>query len=110
MPASSRRTNCCPNAIRTVYRGRRYISPAVAELLADHAAGGGEKLPHETLSERELQVFLRLARGQTVGEVAQGMSLSAKTVSTYRSRILAKLQLHSTSDITYYALKHGLIQ
>ncbi len=98
-------------AVRTVARGRRYISPAVAELLAAGlAGGGGEKAPHEELSERELQVFLRLAQGETVGAVADALCLSVKTVSTYRSRVLEKLHLQSNSDLTYYAMKNGLIQ
>ncbi len=97
-------------AIRTVFRGRKYITPAVAELLADGLTGGSEKLPHETLSEREFQVFLRLAKGETVGAMADAMALSVKTVSTYRTRVLEKLSLASNSDLTYYALKNGLIQ
>ncbi len=99
-------------AIRTVSRGRKYISPAVAELLADNAAAGdnGERPRHEMLSERELQVFLRLAKGETIGHMAEGMFLSVKTVSTYRTRVLEKLKLASNSDLTYYALKNGLIQ
>lgn len=96
-------------AIRTVALGRRYITPQVAELLADGMLGG-DKLPHETLSERELQVFLRLAQGETVGKIAESMFLSVKTVSTYRTRVLEKLSLGSNSDLTYYALKNGLIQ
>lgn len=105
---------CAPEeiveAIRVVARGRRYISPAVAELLADSALGDADKAPHETLSERELQVFLRLARGEAVGAIAEAMFLSVKTVSTYRSRVLEKLKLGSNSELTYYALKNGLIQ
>ena len=97
-------------AIRTAALGRRYISPGVAERLAAGLMQGGEKAPHELLSERELQVFLRLAHGETVGEVAQTMSLSVKTVSTYRSRVMEKMALGSNSDLTYYALKNGLIQ
>jgi two-component system, NarL family, invasion response regulator UvrY len=97
-------------AIRTVYRGRRYISPAVAELLADTAAGALDALAHDALSERELQVFLRLAKGETVGNMAESMFLSVKTVSTYRTRVLEKLKLASNSDLTYYAMKNGLIQ
>ena len=98
-------------AIRTVARGRRYISPAVAELLADGVAGGGGDRPlHESLSERELQVFLRLAKGETVGDMAKAMFLSVKTVSTYRTRVLEKIKLETNSDLTYYALKNGLIQ
>jgi len=97
-------------AIRTVARGRRYITPAVAELLADTLGGNPDKLPHEALSERELQVFLRLARGETIGHMAESMSLSVKTVSTYRTRVMEKMKLASNSDLTYYALKNGLIQ
>jgi DNA-binding NarL/FixJ family response regulator len=93
-----------------VARGRRYITPAVAELLADQVTTPGERPPHEALSERELQVFLRLAQGQTVGQMAEAMNLSVKTVSTYRTRVLDKLKLRTNSDLTYYALKNGLIQ
>ena len=98
------------NAIRLVARGRRYISPSVAELLADNAVGDAERPLHEQLSERELQVFLRLAKGETVGAMAEAMFLSVKTVSTYRTRVLEKLKLTSNSELTYYALKNGLIQ
>jgi two-component system invasion response regulator UvrY len=98
-------------AIRTVAQGRKYISNAVAQCLAQALAGGGlEKPLHQQLSQRELQVFLRLAGGEAVGEIATHMSLSAKTVSTYRARIMEKLNLASNSDLTYYALKNGLIQ
>ena len=97
-------------AIRTVFRGRKYITAGVAERLAETLGGDADKLPHELLSERELQVFLRLARGETVGHIADGMSLSVKTVSTYRSRVMEKMALASNSDLTYYAVKHGLIR
>ncbi|MFT4103088.1 MAG: response regulator transcription factor [Burkholderiaceae bacterium] len=96
-------------AIRTVSRGRRYITATVAELLAESLGGHGDRAPHELLSEREFQVFLRLAQGETVGHMAQALSLSVKTVSTYRTRILEKMHLSSNSDLTYYALKQGLI-
>ncbi len=98
-------------AIRTVYRGRKYITAGVAELLADGLGGGAaDKPPHEQLSEREFQVFLRLAKGETIGHMANSMSLSVKTVSTYRTRVMEKMKLESNSDLTYYALKNGLIQ
>lgn len=97
-------------AIRTVCRGRKYITAAVAEQLADTLGDGGERPLHETLSERELQVFLRLAKGETIGHMAESMSLSVKTVSTYRTRVMEKMKLASNSDLTYYALKAGLIQ
>jgi two-component system, NarL family, invasion response regulator UvrY len=97
-------------AIRTVVRGRKYITPGVAELLADTLDGKADKLPHELLSERELQVFLRLAKGETIGHMAESLNLSVKTVSTYRTRVMEKMKLSSNSDLTYYALKNGLIQ
>ncbi len=97
-------------AIRTVFRGRKYISAGLAERLADGLVAGGDKPLHEQLSERELQVFLRLAQGQTIGHLADDLSLSVKTVSTYRSRVMDKMGLESNSDLTYYALKNGLIQ
>ena len=97
-------------AIRTLALGKRYITPAVAELLADTLNPGAQKLPHELLSERELQVFLHLARGETIGHLAETLSLSVKTVSTYRTRVLEKMKLSSNSELTYYALKNGLIQ
>lgn len=97
-------------AIRTVFRGRKYITPAVAELLADGLGGDLDKPLHEQLSEREFQVFLRLAKGETISHMADSMSLSVKTVSTYRTRVMEKMKLASNSDLTYYALKNGLIQ
>ena len=98
-------------AVRTVALGRRYISPAVAEMLADGiASGDADRPPHEALSERELQVFLRLAQGETIGHMAESMFLSVKTVSTYRTRVMEKLKMQTNSELTYYALKKGLIQ
>jgi two-component system, NarL family, invasion response regulator UvrY len=97
-------------AIRTVVLGRKYITPAVAELLARNLGGDHTKAAHEKLSERELQVFLRLAKGETIGDIARSLSLSVKTVSTFRSRVMEKLALQSNSDLTYYAMKNGLIQ
>ncbi|CAM8659034.1 CitB Response regulator containing a CheY-like receiver domain and an HTH DNA-binding domain [Comamonadaceae bacterium] len=97
-------------AIRTVHRGRKYITPGVAELLADGLGDDADKPLHTQLSDRELQVFLRLARGETVGHIATSMSLSVKTVSTYRTRVMEKMRLESNSDLTYYGLKNGLIQ
>ena len=97
-------------AVRTVARGRKYISADTAERLAEGLAHGDDRPLHEHLSERELQVFLRLARGETIGHIALSVSLSVKTVSTYRSRVMEKMLLESNSDLTYYALKNGLIQ
>lgn len=96
-------------AIRHVAAGRRHITPGVAELLAAGLGTDTTQAPHERLSDRELQVFLHLARGQTVGQLAEQLALSVKTVSTYRSRVLEKLGLASNSDLTYYAMKNGLL-
>jgi DNA-binding NarL/FixJ family response regulator len=96
-------------AIRTVMRGRKYITASMAERLAEGLSDASDKPVHEQLSERELQVFLRLARGETIGHMADSMSLSVKTVSTYRTRVMEKMQLASNSDLTYYAMKAGLI-
>ncbi len=93
-----------------VAQGRKYISPAVAQLLAEKLCGDGERCTHDLLSERELQVFLRLAGGESVGQIATGTSLSVKTVSTYRTRVMEKMGSSSNSDLTYYAIKNGLIR
>lgn len=97
-------------AIRTVHRGRKYITAAVAERLAEGLGAGGDRPAHEQLSERELQVFLHLAQGETIGHLAASLCLSVKTVSTYRSRVMEKMHLASNSDLTHYALTNGLIR
>ena len=96
-------------AIRTLLQGRKYISPTVAQILAEDI-GGDARPRHELLSEREFQVFCKLAAGRSVGEIADELFLSNKTVSTYRARILEKMNAKSNADITYYAIKNGLIQ
>lgn len=97
------------HAIRAVASGERYVSATVAQLLAQQVGQDTDGPAHQQLSDREFEVFLGLARGQTVGELADALALSVKTISTYRSRVLEKMQLHSNSDLTYYALKTGLI-
>jgi two-component system, NarL family, invasion response regulator UvrY len=96
-------------AIRRVAQGQRYITAVVAELLASQVMTPTPGGLHEQLSARELQVFLKLAQGCSAGEVAAELSLSAKTVSTYRARLMRKLEARSNSDLTYYALKHRLL-
>ena len=97
-------------AIRVVAGGRRYITDAIAELLlAEQIESGGGIAPHRQLSEREFQVFLKLATGDRPYHIADALSLSAKTVSTYRTRLMMKLQCSSNSDLTYYAIKHQLL-
>ena len=81
------------NAIRRVCRGSKYISPSIAEKLAFHLDANFEEMPHEALSDREYQVLCMLASGKTVTEIAVELALSAKTVSTYRSRILEKMDM-----------------
>jgi len=97
------------NAVRTVAQGRRYLSPRMAELLADEVLGGAPAAPHEQLSERELQVFHRLARGESVSEIGEVLNLSIKTVSTYRSRLLEKLGMSSNAELAAYAVRNGLM-
>jgi DNA-binding NarL/FixJ family response regulator len=97
------------SAIRTIARGRRYLSAAFSELLAKEPAHKDGGAPHEHLSEREFQVFLKLAKGETAGDIAKTLFLSVKTVSTYRTRLMEKMKLLSNSDLTYYALKNKLI-
>ncbi len=96
-------------AVRTVAQGRRYLSPHVAELLAGRVAGTAAEAPHQQLSERELQVFLRLAQGQSVSKISDVLHLSVKTVSTYRSRLLEKLGVESNAELAAYALRNGLL-
>ena len=96
-------------AIRTVVLGRKYVSPAVAQLLANDVDAVSDGPLHGALSEREFEIFCRLARGQGATSIAEDLSLSVKTVSTYRTRILEKMKLGSNADLTYYAIKNNLI-
>ena len=97
------------HAIRTVAQGRRYLSPRTAQLMAQQLSDGAPSAPHEKLSDRELQVFLRLAKGESVSDIALVLNLSVKTVSTYRSRLLEKIGVASNAELATYALRHGLI-
>ena len=98
------------DAVRKALRGERYITAALAEQLADTVVGKKTAPPHESLSERELQTLRLLAQGKPVKEIASALSLSPKTVSTYRARVLEKLNLNSTVDLARYALEHQLIE
>jgi two-component system invasion response regulator UvrY len=97
-------------AVRTVHAGRKYITALVAEQLAGEINTVAEAPSHQALTERELQVFIRLAKGENTRQVAAGMSLSPQTVSTYALRVKAKLNLQTNAELTYYALKNGMIQ
>lgn len=96
------------DAVRRVYRGGRYVSPALAERLAAHLGPGFDGAPHELLSDREFEVLRALGTGLSVKEIAQLMGLSPKTVSTYRTRLMEKMGLTNTADLVRYASTHGL--
>ncbi|MCX8010818.1 MAG: response regulator transcription factor [Ignavibacteria bacterium] len=96
------------NVIRKVANGRKHISQQLAEKLAEDLDKKIEHLPHELLSDREFQIMCSLAVGKRIKEIAEELSLSAKTVSTYRERILQKMNLSSNAEITKYYLKHNL--
>lgn len=96
-------------AIRTIANGKRYISSELAELMSNELSHPSEKLLHETLSDREFQVFFKLAGGLSPTEIASELNISIKTVSTYRTRILEKMSLKTNADLTYYAIKNGLV-
>lgn len=102
-------TELC-RAIRAAVRGGRYVSPELAEMLVSGMQGGGEGPRHSVLSEREFQIFCKLAEGRSVTEIAARLFLSVKTVSTYRARILDKMGMKSNADMTYYAVKNDLLQ
>ena len=98
-------------AIRTVVSGRRYVSATLAEILAhDISSPASDRPVHTALSEREFQIFCKLAAGQAVSKIADELFLSVKTVSTYRTRILEKMSMKTNADLTYYAIKNQLIQ
>ena len=89
------------NAIRKVFRGGKYISPSIAEKLAFQLDANFEEMPHETLSDREYQVLCQLASGKTVTEIAAELALSVKTVSTYRARILEKMDMKNNAELIH---------
>jgi DNA-binding NarL/FixJ family response regulator len=93
-----------------VIRGRKYVSPTLEQILADSVSGDAPRPLHAELSQREFQIFCKLAGGAAVSKIADELNLSAKTVSTHRTRILEKMAMKSNADITYYAIKNGLIQ
>lgn len=97
-------------AIRTVVQGRKYVSPTLAQILADGVSSNSSQPLHGELSQREFQIFCKLAAGAAVSKIADELNLSVKTVSTYRSRILEKMAMKSNADLTYYAIKNGLIE
>ena len=97
-------------AIQEVARGRRYITPSVADKLAGYIKADSERPPHEGLSNRELQVLVMIGSGKSSGAIAAELSLSAKTISTYRARLLAKMGLETTAQLIKYSIQHNLVQ
>jgi two-component system invasion response regulator UvrY len=97
-------------AIRQVATGKRYVTPAVAEELARHVQNDSDRPPHEVLSNREYQTMCMIAAGRTVSEIAEQLSLSVKTVSVYRGRVLVKLGVTNNAAIAHYAIKNNLVE
>jgi len=98
------------NAIRTVSKGKKYVSPSLAEKLVGELDVRTEKSLHSSLSDREFQVLCLIASGKTSGEIAGELFLSVKTVSTYRARILEKLRLKNTAELINYAIQNQLVE
>ena len=96
-------------AIETVAAGRRYITPSIADRLAGYIEDSTTRPAHELLSDREMQVLVLIGSGKTVREIAEELTLSVKTVSTYRSRLLEKMALASNADLIRYAIHHRLV-
>jgi len=97
-------------AIRRVVTGRKYITPELAEALANTLGRDVSAAPHASLSDREYQTMCLIASGKALSQIADELSLSAKTVSVYRARLLEKMGLANNAEITHYALKHGLVE
>jgi two-component system, NarL family, invasion response regulator UvrY len=97
------------NAVKRVMQGKKYITLSIAEKIADSLDTDADKKLHEYLSDREFVVFKMLASGKAVGEIADNLSLSVTTVSTYRARILSKMNMKSNANLTLYAIEHNLL-
>ena len=97
------------DAIRTVLRGRRFITSDLADQLASLMAANGPKIPHETLSSREFEVFRLIASAKSPSQIAAELGISSKTVSTYRTRILEKMGMYSNAELMQYAIRHKLV-
>lgn len=96
-------------AIRQVAAGRKYVSPALAEALAHYVSFDNEQLPHEKLSDREYQTLCMLASGKRLTDIAHALSLSVKTVSVYRARLLEKMKLSNNAELTFYVMSNRLV-
>ena len=96
-------------AVRTVAQGRKYVSPAVAQMLVDNLHTPSNEVLHASLSERELQTLLKIASGKRLSDIATELMLSPKTVSVYRSRVLEKLKLSNNAELTVYAIRNNMV-
>ena len=96
-------------AIRTVFQGRKYVTPEVAEMLVDSLNAPEDQALHASLSERELQTLQKIASGKKLSDIADELMLSPKTVSVYRARVLEKLHLANNAELTVYAIRNGLV-
>ena len=98
------------DAVKQIMAGRKYITPEMAQSLADNLGSNSDELPHTRLSDREYQTLCLMASGQRLADIAATLSLSPKTVSVYRARILEKMGMSNNAELTHYALKHGLVE
>jgi two-component system, NarL family, invasion response regulator UvrY len=96
-------------AVRTVAQGRKFVTPEIAQMLVDSLTAPVSEIPHERLSDRELQTLVMIASGKRLADIAGELTLSPKTVSVYRARVLEKLSMANNSELTVYAIKHGLV-
>jgi two-component system, NarL family, invasion response regulator UvrY len=96
-------------AVRTVASGRKYVTPEIAQMLVESLTAPVVENLHEKLSDRELQTLVKIASGKRLSDIAEELTLSPKTVSVYRARVLEKLQLSNNSELTVYAIRHGLV-
>lgn len=96
-------------AVRTIAQGRKYVTPAVSEMLVNNLSEPTSENLHSTLSERELQTLLKIASGRKLSDIAQELMLSPKTVSVYRARLLEKLKLTNNAELTVYAIRNELV-
>lgn len=96
-------------AIHWILQGRKYITPRLAEKLADDITFQTNKFPHELLTDREMNVMVMLASGESTARIAEILSISQSTATGYRTKILQKMQLHSSTDLTRYCMEHGIL-
>jgi DNA-binding NarL/FixJ family response regulator len=97
------------NAVRTVAQGRKYVTPEIAQMLVESLTAPSVEQAHHKLSDRELQTLVMIASGKRLSDIAEELTLSPKTVSVYRARVLEKLQLTNNSELTVYAIRNGLV-